>query len=59
VKAHHRNQVFKGMTFDYDNAPSHTAKVIIAKTSELGMSRCRILHIFQILPHATSSFSAI
>jgi hypothetical protein len=39
VKTHRPKQGLKGITFHWDNAPSHTAKVPIAKISELGMNQ--------------------
>jgi hypothetical protein len=38
VKTHRPKQSLKGITFHWDNAPSQTAKVTIAKISELGMN---------------------
>jgi hypothetical protein len=39
VKTYRPEQGLKGITFPWDNAPSHTPKVTIAKISELGMNQ--------------------
>jgi hypothetical protein len=38
VETHRPTQGLKRITFHWDNAPSHTAKVTIAKISELEMN---------------------
>jgi hypothetical protein len=38
VKTHRPKQGLKGITFYWDNAPSHTAKMTIVKISELRMN---------------------
>jgi hypothetical protein len=39
MKQHCSKQGLKGITFHWDNTPSHTAKVTIAKITELGMNQ--------------------
>jgi hypothetical protein len=38
AKAHRPKQNFKNIIFQWDNAPSHTTKVKIAKINKLGMN---------------------
>jgi hypothetical protein len=38
VKTHRSKQGLKGIALHWDNAPSHTVKMTIAKPSELGMN---------------------
>jgi histone-lysine N-methyltransferase SETMAR len=50
VNTHRPKQGLKGITFLLDNAPSHIAKVTIAKISELGMNQ---------MPHSPYSLDIV
>jgi histone-lysine N-methyltransferase SETMAR len=56
VKTHRPEHGLKAITFRWDNAPTHTAKVTIAKISELGMNqmpdaRCQMPDARCQIPH--------